>query len=851
MRCWSCGAPVSGSRFVFTCPNCAQVEQLQELRREASRHAANLEEIQERGFEVLAGRLSEVSTVLEWGFDQLRWQLEQQTGTLLSIDQTLKTPGETQANEWRRMAEELRKRGDLPGALEFFLKAKQSNPLDYRTYVGAGYTYLTLGGVEKATEMLQSSLIHAPSDYYRAYSRRLLGHVHACQEDYVQAEAELSLAVTLASDYVDARYDHAQYCALIGNHVGCLHSLETAVAKGGARYFRLAQSEQNFAPFRDQVTELLQRFYQKARAEAQLALTDAESELRKADQSLTAAETSYHDCRRRIHSTPDVSLLTLRAGEYEQALGMISVARTWMARQDYAILSKVRDHAQESLFIAQRVRQKADGIQKDCTSRIADHDAAESRKGIQALLALMTLIVMFIVVGECGSRDPDLALSTGDSARPPQPTISPRTQSPIPTAAPTTLKWHTFLGGVGDDSSGCIAAGTDGSFYVVGDSDASWGSPQRAYEGDWDVSVTKLDCDGNLSWHTFLGGNARDGVQSVATDESGCVYVVGESYDSWENPVEAYHGDRDAFVAKLWSEDGSLIWLTFLGGSAADEALSVAVDISGSIYVAGFSGETWGLPIHQHREDADAFVAKLDTDGHLLWHTFVGGSGSQGARSLDVDVNGCSYIAGHTDASWGSPVQAYSGHHDGFAAKLDAVGNLVWITFVGSDADDFANAVDVDDQGSIYLCGESWGAWGSPVRSFHGERGQAFVAELDNDGSIVWHTFLGGGDICVAEAAVRGKDGKIYVGGRSFAAWGSPVLEYAGGNNDAFLAKLDGEGNVVWHAFLGGSESDMGYGLAVDHNDCVCLCGVSSEGWGSPRRTFSGGKWDGFVARLA
>jgi tetratricopeptide (TPR) repeat protein len=106
--------------------------------------------------------LSNLASVLEWGFEEIRWELQQQTHILKSIDRTLRNPTQTQAHEWRRMAEQLRERGCLNEAAEWFQKALKANPLDYRTYVGLAMTCLWGKNFGKAKELLEKSLPHAP-----------------------------------------------------------------------------------------------------------------------------------------------------------------------------------------------------------------------------------------------------------------------------------------------------------------------------------------------------------------------------------------------------------------------------------------------------------------------------------------------------------------------------------------------------------------------------------------------------------------------------------------------------------------------------------------------------------------
>jgi hypothetical protein len=87
--------------------------------------------------------------------------------------------------------------------------------------------------------------------------------------------------------------------------------------------------------------------------------------------------------------------------------------------------------------------------------------------------------------------------------------------------------------------------------YVAGISNAAWREPIRAYSGDYDDFVAKLGSNGALQWNTFLGGSRADSGWSIAVDESGNVHMTGESQDTWGAPISVYSGGADAFVAKL------------------------------------------------------------------------------------------------------------------------------------------------------------------------------------------------------------------------------------------------------------------------------------------------------------
>ena len=356
--------------------------------------------------------------------------------------------------------------------------------------------------------------------------------------------------------------------------------------------------------------------------------------------------------------------------------------------------------------------------------------------------------------------------------------------------------------------------------------------------------------DPALNWNAFLGGSGDDEDRALAVDGSGNVYVAGFSNATWGSPLRTFSGPHDAFVAKLDS-DGNLIWNTFLGGGGDDEGFGLAVDASGNVYVSGFSTETWGSPLHAFNGgDIDAFVAKLDSSGNLTWNTFLGGSDDDQGSAVRVDGGGNVYVVGSSGATWGSPVRAFSGRSaDAFAAKLDPSGNLTWNTFLGSSDTDLGAALAVDVSGNIYVAGRSFATWGSPVRAFTGGPEDSFAAKLDPSGNLTWNTFLGGGGDDESTGLAVDVSGNVYVTGFSTATWDSPVRAYSG-DYDGFAARLDSNGTLTWNTFLGGGGTDIGYAPAVDVSGNVYVAGFSTATWDSPVRDFSGGSADAFAAKL-
>jgi len=316
---------------------------------DASEGLDYIAEVQQQGFIELRATLSEglskIASAIEWGFREVSWQLQQQTNVLRGIDQTLKTPGETQANEWRRMAEELRHRGVMDESEEFYLKALALNRLDYRIYVGLAETYLRSNKFDKARMMLEKSLPHAPKKEidYKSYSYRLIGHISACEEDYRQATSMLGLAIELSPDYADGHYDRAQYCAQLRNVAPCLSSLEKAIL-ARSLYYYLAEKEQNFDPIRAEVEKLLSRIRTEASSKAKDTIAKAERVLGEAREEISEAKQAL------IAAWSKATLNSISV--YENAEAKVKVAKDKVASGDYSAFLEAQTIAEEAYSLA-------------------------------------------------------------------------------------------------------------------------------------------------------------------------------------------------------------------------------------------------------------------------------------------------------------------------------------------------------------------------------------------------------------------------------------------------------------------------------------------------------------------
>ncbi len=409
--------------------------------------------------------------------------------------------------------------------------------------------------------------------------------------------------------------------------------------------------------------------------------------------------------------------------------------------------------------------------------------------------------------------------------------------------------WNTFFGSENNDFGGRLAVDASGNLYGVGGSYGTWGTnPVNAFLGEHDVAVVKLSSSGELLWHTFLGSRSHDYAYGMAVDGSGNVYIAGRSDAAWGAPINAFAGGADAFAVKLNSA-GVKQWHTFLGSRNHDVGVDISIDESGNTYIVGHSDATWGTPLNAYIGGTDLFVACLDSNGERQWNTFLGSASADFGKGIAVDSSAQLYVVGDSNAAWGTPLNAYAGAADAFVTRLNSDGALQWNTFLGSKGQDWVHSLVLaaDGTANIYIVGDSDGAWGAPVNA-HAGSWDGFAARLDSSGARQWHTFLGSGSVDEAFGIAVDEDGGAYITGLSNATWGMPMNPHAGGQ-DAFVGKLTGGGVRQWHTFLGSAANDSGADVALGGSKNIYIVGSSYATWGTPVNNYVGGP-DIFVAQV-
>jgi hypothetical protein len=417
------------------------------------------------------------------------------------------------------------------------------------------------------------------------------------------------------------------------------------------------------------------------------------------------------------------------------------------------------------------------------------------------------------------------------------------------------LTYSTYLGGSGVDEARGVAVDRFGHAYVTGVTNLSNNFPtknpfQPASGGSYDAFVAELSANGqSLIYSTYLGGSGEDIGNAIAVDATGAAYVTGHAASTnfpTKNALQPnLAGTEDAFVTKLAPGGGSLVYSTYLGGSDRGLGASIAVDSQGEAYVVGQTRSTDFPTKNAFQPNSgggfDAFVAKLSADGRsLVFSTYLGGSGDDGAAGIALDRVGNAYVAGGT-ASTNFPTKnalhaALAGIYNAFVTELSPAGAPVYSTYFGGSDSDEASSIAVDPTGEVYVGGYTTSPnfpTQAAISPMLGGTSDGFVFSLAPGGqSLVYSTYLGGSGSDAVEGIAVDHAGRAYVVGGTESTdfpTKNPISAVNAGGADAFLAVIHLPGYLSFSTYLGGKGDDFGRGVAVDGTGAAYVVGSTAS----------------------
>ncbi len=441
---------------------------------------------------------------------------------------------------------------------------------------------------------------------------------------------------------------------------------------------------------------------------------------------------------------------------------------------------------------------------------------------------------------------------------------------------PSVIVYCGYIGGGGNDTANGIAVDGSGYAYIVGTTTSNEGSFPVTVGPDLtindvccgledDAFVAKVKADGTaLVYCGYIGSSGNDKGNAIAIDSAGNAYVTGitrndnGSFPVLVGPYLTPKGSDDVFVTKVNASGTALVYSGLLAGSVDEEGYAIAVDDTGAAYVTGSTSSCdgcfpTGFPLvapldGSYNGNGDAFLAKVQPDGaHLVYSTFLGGSGYEQGSAIAVDAAHNVYIAGETGSTQTTfplavgPSLIYGGsNRDAFVMKINAAGNaILWSGYIGGSGTDKASGLALGPDGSIYVTGQTgsnqatFPVIGGPSLTFGGASIDGFVAKVKPDGTgLTYCGYLGGnGDDWGSGIAVDAY-GRAYVAGGSQSTNWPPIEGRSRNNvggNDAYVARVNKAGTALEYlSFLGGIAADQANAIALDGDQNAYIAGSTA-----------------------
>lgn len=339
-------------------------------------------------------------------------------------------------------------------------------------------------------------------------------------------------------------------------------------------------------------------------------------------------------------------------------------------------------------------------------------------------------------------------------------------------------------------------------------------------------------------WGTFYGDetNSYQSLKpsSISTDSFGNVYVSGSTnaLNSSYTTTGAHQTTQNSAylngIIEKFSPEGIRLWGTYYGGQYYTDLADIKIDLQNNVVVTGATLSQTNISTTGSYKStltgySDAFLVKFNNNGVRLWGTYFGGEDQDLGFAVDVDNNNNIYLIGQTTSNTGIAINSNfqtninidpngSNTIDGYLAKFESGGNLIWSTYVGGETRDELNDIAIKNNYLII---------GGTTYSFHNISTPGVFQELHDpithpdgvlykfslDGERIWSTYYGGEQIDDIYAVEVDDEDNIYIGGETASNNNITTLGSFDSTNTfsykGFFAKLNKNGQRIWGSYLG------------------------------------------------
>ena len=355
-----------------------------------------------------------------------------------------------------------------------------------------------------------------------------------------------------------------------------------------------------------------------------------------------------------------------------------------------------------------------------------------------------------------------------------------------------------------------------------------------------------------LDWAYSIGGLGTSVATDMVLDADGNIFLTGNYQNVADfDPDNDMHivssaGGDDVFITKT-SASGNVFWSERIGGPGMDNANSIAMDQQGNVIVTGsFHGTADfdpGPNVYPLSAgvDGDAFITKLDENGHFLWAIQISGDEFSEIRSVKTDATNTIFVTGlfegiaDFDPTDGVSLHASKGQEDIFLARYTPEGQLMWMNSIGGPGSDAGRGVTVTPAGQVWVSGHF-----SEAVDFNPNPDEAtltaqglediFVATYTNQGGYIRALRIGGNENEEVNGIHMDASGDILLTGKfrgnvDFNPNTFNDFLASEGGDDGFVVKFSPSGTFIWARSFGGVDTDEGMDISSDNHGNILVSG--------------------------
>ncbi|KAA9346016.1 T9SS type A sorting domain-containing protein [Adhaeribacter soli] len=418
-----------------------------------------------------------------------------------------------------------------------------------------------------------------------------------------------------------------------------------------------------------------------------------------------------------------------------------------------------------------------------------------------------------------------------------------------------TVQWDKSFGGNDLDIPNDIISTNDGGYLISGYSASSKnGDKSSVFQGGFDHWIIKTDAFGNKQWDKSFGGSGQERAFNAFQRSDGSYLVGGFSGSGITNDKsEPSRGVEDFWLLKL-DQNGNKLWDKAYGGNSSEYFKSMNPTSDGGFILGGWSESgISGEKSEVSRGNSDYWIVKIDSNGTKQWDRTFGGSSVEWFNNVQQTNDGGYIIGGSSadnSANSGDRTQTSRGRTDIWIVKTNSLGVKQWDkTFGGNKLDEVHSIIQTPDGGYL-LGGYSYSDASGNKNAANLGDSDFWLIKIDSLGNKLWDKTFGGANYDAIQKIIKTKDGNYLLAGISASGISNTKLDANIGDNDFWLVKVDGNGNILWDKTIGGSLADNLSSVIEIASEEYLLAGYSMSDYSGDKTSFNKGVWDFWILKL-